>query len=121
MLKLNSKTHGIIDYVVVIFLWLSPALFDLPVVTSVVTYVLGVVHLILTVTTEFEMGLIRRIPMKVHGLIELIVSFLLVPIAFLLNSVDGEQSKRFYLCFALVVFVTWMLTDYHSYEPADES
>lgn len=116
MPKLNSKTHGIIDYVVVIFLWLAPTLFNLPLLTSGFTYVLGLIHMTLTLTTEFELGLIRRIPLKVHGLIELIVSLVLVPVAFLLNSLEGERSKHFYLFFALAVFLTWMLTDYHSYK-----
>lgn len=116
MLKLNSKTHGIIDYVVVIFLVIAPVLFNLPMLTSGFTYALAFIHLVLTVSTEFELGLVRRIPMKIHGLIELIVSLALVPVAFLLNSLEGERSKNFYLLFAFAVFLTWVLTDYHSYK-----
>lgn len=116
MLKLNSKIHGIIDYGVVIFLWLSPTLFGLLKFTSIFTYILGGIHLLLTITTDFELGVIKRIPLNLHGLIELIVSLALVGAAFLLGSLEGDTSKRFYLFFALAVFVTWVLTDYHSYQ-----
>ncbi|HET9055459.1 MAG TPA: hypothetical protein VFN30_01300, partial [Chitinophagaceae bacterium] len=73
-MKLNLKLHGIIDYLVVLFLWLSPTIFDLPQVTSIFTYALGGVHLVLTATTNFELGIIKIVPVKVHGMIELIVS-----------------------------------------------
>jgi len=44
-MKINSKTHGVIDYLVVIFLWLSPSIFVLPEMTGIFTYALGGVHL----------------------------------------------------------------------------
>ncbi len=116
MLKLNSKIHGVIDYVVVIFLWLSPTLFGLPKATSLFNYVLGGIHFLLTLTTNFELGLIKRIPLKIHGLIELIVSLVLVVVALFLGSLEGDASKRFYLFFASAIFITWILTDYHSYQ-----
>jgi hypothetical protein len=116
MLKLNSTIHGLIDYLVVVFLWLSPMLFELPPVTSVFTYILGGIHFLLTISTEFELGIIKRIPLKIHGLIELIVSFTLAGAAFYLASIEGDTPKNFYLLFALTVFVIWMLTDYHSFK-----
>ena len=76
-MKLNSRIHGIIDYGVVIFLWLSPTFFGLPQITALFTYILGGVHLALTILTDFEMGLLKIVPLKVHGWIELIVSIIL--------------------------------------------
>ncbi len=55
-MKINSKIHGVIDYLVVLFLWLLPSIFNLPEMTSIFTYALGGVHLGLTILTQFELG-----------------------------------------------------------------
>lgn len=111
-MKLPAKIHGIIDYVVVLFLWASPSLFGLPAVTTTFTYALGCIHLILTMFTKFEWGLVKWIPLTVHGMIELIVSFVLAGVAFYLGNVEGPVARNFYLLFALAVFVTWLASDY---------
>lgn len=111
-MKLTSKIHGIIDYAVVLFLWLSPTLFHLPEFTALFTYVLGGIHLILTLTTKFEMGLIKLIPFKLHGWIELVVSIVLIGFAFYLGDREGALARNFYLVFGAAVFVTWAITDY---------
>jgi len=113
-MKLNSKIHGAIDYAVVVFLLLSPTLFDLPEITSIFTYVLGVIHLLLTTMTKFEFGVFKLIPFRIHGIIELIVSLVLIPVAFYLGNLEGDVSRNFYLVFAIVVFLTWLITDYKS-------
>jgi hypothetical protein len=113
-MKINSKTHGIIDYLVVVFLCLSPSIFNLPEITTIFTYALGGVHLALTVLTKFELGLIKIIPFKIHGWIELVVSVTLIGAAFFLGSREGDLARNFYLVFALVVFLTWLITDYRT-------
>ncbi len=111
-MKLKAKAHGVLDYIVVIFLFASPTLFNLPMTTSIFTYILGFVHLGLTVTTDFPLGLVKLIPLKIHGIIELVVSFALVGAAFVLQAMDGPIAKYFYLSFAAAVFLTWLMTDY---------
>lgn len=111
-MKINSKIHGVIDYLVVVFLWLSPSIFNLPELTQIFTYTLGGIHLGLTLFTNFELGLLKVIPFKIHGWIELVVSIALIGVAFYLGSIDGEFSRNYYLAFAIAVFLTWLLTDY---------
>jgi|GEM_PF-3731596 len=53
----------------VIFLFLSPSLFDLPEITLIFTYALGFIHLILTTTTTFEFRIFKIIPFRIHGII----------------------------------------------------
>ncbi len=113
-MKLNSKIHGVIDYGVVLFLLISPTLFSLPETTSIFTYAIGVIHLILTVTTKFELGIFKLIPFRIHGIIELIVSMALIGVAFYLGNLEGDVSRNFYLFFAIAVFLTWLITDYKS-------
>lgn len=113
---LNSKIHGIIDYVVVVFLWASPSLFGLPEFTALCTYILGGIHLALTIFTHFEVGLIKVIPLKIHGTIELVVSLALAGFAFYLGNREGDLACYFYLGFAVAVFLTWLISDYSQAE-----
>lgn len=113
---LNSRTHGLIDYVFVLILLGSPILFQLPEKTALFTYVLGSVHLILTVITDFKFGLIKLLSFKLHGWIEVIVSFALIGVAFYLKSIEGKLACNFYFGIAALVFITWFITDYSSSE-----
>lgn len=120
-MKINSRTHGVIDYLVVVFLWLSPSIFDLPEMTSIFTYVLGGIHLGLTILTKFELGLIKIIPFKIHGWIELAVSIGLIGAAFFLGGKEGDLARNFYIGFALAVFLTWLITDYRIDKVAEDN
>ena len=116
---LNSKLHGILDYVVVIFLLISPSLFGLPEFTACCTYILAGIHFTLTILTDFEVGLIKIIPLKIHGIIELIVSLALVGFAFYLGNREGDLACYFYLGFGVAVFLTWLISDYNEAEVID--
>lgn len=111
---LNSKIHGIVDYLFVLFLFASPTIFGLEERAELLTYLLGAVHLSVTVLTNFEYGVVRIILFKHHGWIELIVSFALVGVAIYLGKVENEVSKNFYFALAILVFLTWLITDYKS-------
>ena len=111
-MKLNSRIHGAVDYGVVLFLMISPSYFGLADITSKCTYVLAIIHLLLTVSTNFELGILKIIPFKVHGMIELAVSIALLAVGYFLGNLEGDLSRYFYLSFAVAVFITWILTDY---------
>ena len=108
---IDSKIHGIIDYLVVVFLLASPILFGLGESSTLLTYSLAVAHLALTAFTRFELGLFKFIPLATHGWIELLVSAVLVVVAFLLGNMEGELARIFFLAVAAGIFVTWALTD----------
>jgi len=114
MKVLNSKIHGIVDYLFVLFLFASPTIFGLEEKAELFTYLLGAIHLFVTISTNFEYGIIRIIKFKHHGWIELIVSFALVGVALYLGEVENELSRNFYFALAILVFLTWLLTDYKS-------
>lgn len=114
MKVIDAKIHGIIDYLVVLFLLAAPTLFGLPPTAALFTYVLGGIHLTLTLLTKTDLGLIKVIPFPIHGWIELIVALVLVGVAFYLGGLEGDLARNFYLGFAGAVFVVWALTDYRS-------
>ncbi|MGB0165305.1 MAG: hypothetical protein ACPF8V_00490 [Luteibaculum sp.] len=109
---INPRLHSIIDYLVVLFLWISPSAFQLPESTTYFTYVLGGVHLLLTIGTKYPGGIIKVIPLAVHGWVEFIVSILLFGVGVYFGNTEGELSRNFYFAFAGAVFATWFLTRY---------
>lgn len=109
---IKSRLHGTIDYLVVIFLLVAPRIFHLENTTALYTYILAGIHFTLSICTNYEYGLVRFIPFKIHGQVELGVSIALVGLGFYLGGLDGDASKNFYICFAIAVFVVWALTDY---------
>ena len=115
MKLLNSKTHSAIDYLVVVFLWLSPRLFNLSYPISTMTYLLGAVHLALTVFTNFHFGLIKIIPVRWHGWVELVVAIVLIPSPLWLGGYVMSENlidKYFFSGFGVAVLITWAVTDY---------
>lgn len=112
-LKLISpRVHGIIDYLVVVFLLAAPSLFALSPTTATIAYALGGVHLLLTVLTAFPAGLYPLIPLRVHGLIELVVGLLLLVAPWVLNVSEHPADYGFLTGFGVAVLLVWVLTYY---------
>jgi hypothetical protein len=112
---LSPKAHGILDYVTVFFLALSPLLFEMGSTGSYVAYALAFVHLCLTLLTRFELGVIRIIPLWLHGMIELCVSILLLIATLWLRIWGDIGSFYFYTVFSVVLFFVWFISDYKFY------
>ncbi len=111
---ISSKTHGILDYATVIFLLASPALFKMEAPLSTITYALGVVHLCLTVLTNFEAGLIKVIPFRIHGLIEVVVALGSAILAFWFYEHVNTLGFYYYMALAIVILAVFILTDFKS-------
>jgi hypothetical protein len=114
MFKLNERIHGTLDYLTVVFLigvglsgFFSPHF-------SHLLIALAVIHLLLTACTNFSLGLVKLVPLEIHGYIELAVSIGLIPAPFLLHYAAEAPAKMFTWVFAAVLFGLFMLTNYHS-------
>lgn len=105
------KPHGIIDYLLVLFLLLSPTLFNMDGLLASFTYGLGVVHLLVTICTSFSMGFLKLIPFPAHGLIELVVGVALIIIAYTLFR-ESEMGNLFYTALGSAILLVWLLSDY---------
>ncbi len=109
---ISSKTHGILDYATSAFLLASPTLFKMDGYLCIITYILGAVHLCLTVLTDFEVGLIKVIPFRIHGLIEVAVSLILAGLAFWLYNNANKFGFYYYIVLAIVIMIVFILTDF---------
>jgi hypothetical protein len=112
---ISPKVHGIIDFLVVFFLVASPLLFGMNGFVARFTYALALVHLLLTLLTDFSAGLFRVITLRLHGIIELIVGVALIVLGFTLFK-DTGTGKIFYIAFGAAVLLTWLFTDYKGKE-----
>jgi hypothetical protein len=108
---ISPNLHGIIDYLVVVFLLISPVIFHMTPDHGLLTYALAFVHLILTLFTDFKGGLFKVISLPVHGFIELIVGITLVVLAYTYFK-DDAVAKLFYTYFGIAVLAVYLLTDY---------
>ncbi len=109
---ITPYVHGVIDYFVVLFLLLSPSLFNITGLPGILIYVLGAIHFILTITSGFKLGIFKLIPFKIHGVIELLVSIILIVMPWIFGFADVAVARNFYIIFGAVVLLTWLLTDY---------
>jgi hypothetical protein len=79
---------------------------------STFTYALAGIHFLLTILTSFPLGLMKVIPFRVHGLIEVVVALALAGVAFWFKSNDSLTGFYFYLVLAAIIMVVFVLTDF---------
>jgi hypothetical protein len=114
MRVLSPTVHGILDYVVVIIFALAPSLLGLSGLPGAISYLLAVVHLLLTLATAFPLGAVKLVPLPLHGAIELIVSIVLVALPWIVRFTQGSIARDFYVGAGALIFVTWLMTDYRA-------
>ena len=110
---LSPRIHGYLDYVVVITFLAAPTLLGLSGIPAVISYALSIIHLAVTLLTDFPLGIIKAIPIKLHSTIEFLVSFTLIALPWLLGFASVIPARNFYIVVAgVVIFVAWLVTDY---------
>lgn len=113
---LSPSTHGIIDYVTVIAFALAPSLFQFGGVPAAVAYGLAGVHLIMTLATRFPMGMFEGVPLRAHGVVELVVSAALIILPWVAGFVQ-PGAQWFFPIMGMSIFVIWLLSDYGPLQP----
>jgi hypothetical protein len=108
---ISPKVHGIIDYLVVVFLLASPMYFGFTGLLATFTYALAFVHFLLTVFTNYPPGIFKVVPFPFHGAIELLVGVILLSLAYTLFA-DKPDGQLFYVIFGTYLLLTWLVTDY---------
>ncbi|CAN5312469.1 hypothetical protein BH20ACI1_BH20ACI1_05240 [soil metagenome] len=106
---LSPKIHGYLDFLTVIIFALAPTVFGFDGLPATISYILAVVHLLLTLTTAFPLGIVKIVPLLVHGGIELIVAVALVILPFILDFTEG--ARNFFVGIGIVIFIVWLISD----------
>jgi hypothetical protein len=111
---LNAKVHGYLDYLVVLIFLAAPSLLHLSMLPAAISYTLAAVHLLVTIATDFQLGLLKVLHLKWHGIIELIVGPVLIALPFVLGMGSEPAAQYFYVVNGVVILLVWFLTDYGS-------
>ena len=107
---LPPNVHRILDYLAVIIFALAPSIFHLTGNTKMLAYALAVIHLVVTLATQFPGSVRRPLPYSVHGIIELVVGLALVAVPLIRHWTFG--AGRFYPAMGVVLLVIWAITRY---------
>jgi hypothetical protein len=102
------NVHRILDYVLVALFALAPTLFHLHGNTKTLAYALAVVHLLMTLATQFPGSARRPIPFHVHGIIDFVVGACLVAAPLIRHWTYG--ARTFYLGVGVAIVVVAALT-----------
>lgn len=96
MKPIDTKTHGYLDYIVGIFLIASPSLFDLnPHATeSIIFYSLGGAGILYSLLTNYELGVLKLIPMKLHLTIDAVSGIFLATSPWLLGFAERVYAPH---------------------------
>ena len=108
---LTPRAHGVLDYLTVVAFAVAPAALGLSGLAATLSYLLAAVHLVMTVLTDFDLGVVLKLPFRIHGVVELAVGVALVALAFVLF--DGT-ARTFYLVMGVVVLAVWATTGYEA-------
>lgn len=109
---LSARVHGVIDLVTALVLVLGPLVVGLGGAPAAIAYSLAAIHLLMTLLTRFPMGVWKRIPFYVHGIVELVVGIALLLLPTFAGYGPGSPAKRFYIAMGAVILVVWALTAY---------
>ncbi|ALQ50843.1 SPW repeat domain-containing protein [Nitrosomonas ureae] len=114
MKVISPRMHGYLDFLTVILFLLAPAIFGLSDLPTLLAYSLAVIHLIVTLASDFPFGIVKLIPFTVHGWIERIVGPTLIALPFILGFSDDETARNFYMAAGVVIILVGVLTDYQT-------
>jgi hypothetical protein len=114
MKVISPRIHGYLDFLTVFIFLLAPTLLGLEQLSAILAYSLAVVHLIVTMASDFPFGVVKLIPFTVHGWIERMVGPLLIAIPFIFSFSNEEAARNFYIAMGIIIIVVSMLTDYQA-------
>ncbi len=110
--SLGAVSHGIIDYLMVIILAIGPGVAGFSGKQAMFCYVLAAVHFVMTVLTRFPLGAMKIIGFPLHGVIEALVSILLIVLPWIANFAAGVHSRNFFLAIGVLLGLIALLTNY---------
>jgi hypothetical protein len=88
----------------------SPTVIGLTGAAAAVAYALAVIHLSMTLITDFPLGAARLLPFPLHGWVERVVGPVLIVLPF---AIGFDASARvFYVAMGIVIILVGMLSDY---------
>lgn len=112
MNKLPPFAHGMLDYIFVVYFLSAPSLFTLTPTVGTISYLLAVIYLMLTIFTNFPLGIKKSIPFRAHGVVELIMAILLMLLPALMGESVTFYDSLFFILTGASIVVIWLTSRY---------
>ena len=112
MKPISPFMHNVLDYASVILFIAAPKVLGFGTVPAILTYVFAGIFLILTIFTASPLGIIKVIPFRTHGRIELVIAPVLLALPWLFGFSHMAAARNFYIVFAIVPLIVYSLTDF---------
>jgi hypothetical protein len=110
--SIGSWSHGIIDYAMVVLLFIGPRMIGFSGRQATFCYILAVVHLALTLLTRFPLGVLKIVGFPLHGAVEFLAAIVVLALPWIAAFARGVLSRNFFVSIGLLLFFVWLLTDY---------
>ena len=105
--------HRFLDFIAVLVFLIAGFAIGIGIgLPTAICWTLAVVHLLVTLATRFPGRERGPISFVAHGIVELLVSILLVASPWLFGFGPGSPARRFFVAAGAVLFLVWLLTDY---------
>ena len=115
MKVISPRVHGILDYGTILLFALAPTIFGFEGMYATVCYILAAGYLVVTLLTDFPLGIAHVIPFPVHGGLELVSGLVLLASPFLFGfNDDNETARNFFMIMGGVFLGAWLLTDWRA-------
>lgn len=108
----SPRTHGYLDFLTVVIFLLAPVILGLSDVPAYISYSLAVIHLIVTLISDFPFGIAKVIPFYIHGWIEWMVGPVLIVVPFVFGFDADVIARNFYIVMGVIIIVIGGLTNY---------
>ena len=121
---INTKVHGVLDYLMGILLIASPWILNFADGTAAqyVPIALGITMIIMSILTDYELGVVKTLSMKTHLTIDLISGIFLAASPWLFNF--DERVYLPHLILGILEIGAAIMTDrvpYHNRRTADNT
>ncbi|MDF7813012.1 hypothetical protein [Hymenobacter sp. YC55] len=112
---LSPTAHGVVDVMFITVLAMAPIVLDLEPAIDTACFVMAGGYLVLTLLTDFKLGLIRIVPLQIHGWLDLMTGVLLLAAPFLFKFPQAGAERGLFWLLGAVSVITWFITDWKAH------
>jgi hypothetical protein len=100
------------DIYIICMLFMAPILWGMTGAPRSIIWSLCLIHFLVVLTSKFSYGIVKVLPMQVHGFLELIVGLALPFMPYTFGFADQPDARHFFFGASFALLVFWFLTDY---------
>lgn len=105
-----TRIHGVLDYLTGVLLLLLPRLMGWDDTTTTIMTILGVVTIIYSLLTHYELGALKLIPMGAHLVLDILSGLFLIAVPFLFD-VAGPGVMGWFIGLGVLEVLAALMTE----------